>query len=208
VPSKQSVPGSGMLARIVVCLIMPAFELNCAVWGLRAIGAEFPALGGTACLPVPGSSELLSANAAMDKVSANIGITKNRFKCKPSGMFDIDRCFDADLAASLPRGNPDCSIKRLKTVNSASARPHAVPQNTLQINGLVVLSVALSELACKAMHTPAELSGTVRDGQLVPGDGTNVGFTGPGWGGIFEVSSFRGRAVRASCDPQGLQDAS
>ena len=101
VPNKQSVPGSGMLARTVECLVLPAFELNCATWGLLAIGVEFPAPAGSNRPAAPGCSELLSAQAVMERAIA-IRITKNRLKRKPSEMFDIDRCFDADLAEQLP----------------------------------------------------------------------------------------------------------
>jgi hypothetical protein len=101
VPNKQSVPGSGMLARTVECLALPAFELNCAAWVLLAIGVEFPAPAGSNRPPAPGCSELLSAQAAVERAIAN-RITKNRLTRKTSEMFDIDRCFDADLAAQLP----------------------------------------------------------------------------------------------------------
>jgi hypothetical protein len=78
----------------------------------------------------------------------------------------------------------------------------------LKITYLSMICHALGELVCKAVHIPKNFMTSFDDGHLVPGDGTNVGFTELGRGGMFEVSSFRGRAVRASCDPQGSQDAS
>jgi hypothetical protein len=88
-------------------LVPAAFELNRAAWLLLAIGLEFPAPADTNWPPAPGCWELLSAKAAIERAIANIRITKNRInknrlKRKASEMFDIDRCFDADLAVPLP----------------------------------------------------------------------------------------------------------
>ena len=77
-------------------------------------------------------AELLSANPMVGKAIVSNNIRANRFKLETSGMYDIERCLDANPAAAL-----SCNVffirRGLKLVNRACCQPN-VPLAYLKDN--------------------------------------------------------------------------